>query len=104
MQSQIAWQRSIAGNLSTSNIISAGVYFGTGSWSIPSLADAEGSAMSIVEHFSAHNYPQSSGKYDLAALMGHRDIARQIAQFSAPISAARSHGKPFLMGETNSGK
>jgi hypothetical protein len=101
--SQVAWQDFVCGNLSTSNIISAGVYFGTSPMSIEGLAAKENSANDYVRNYCSHNYPQSSGTYNLATLMGHSDIATQIQPYAAEIATAASKGKPHVFGETNSG-
>ncbi|KAJ5211519.1 uncharacterized protein N7498_003165 [Penicillium cinerascens] len=100
--SQVTWQEAVCGNLSTSDLISAGVYFGTSPMSIVGLTAKEGSANDYVKDYCSHNYPQSSGTYNLAALMGHSEIATQIEPYAAEISAAAAKGKPHIFGETNS--
>lgn len=92
----------MAANLSASNIISAGVYFGTDNFNIASLAKAQGSAMSTVKNFCSHNYPQWAGTYNLTKLMSHSAIATQVSQFKAEAAAAKAAGKEYIMGETNS--
>ncbi|KAJ5362159.1 hypothetical protein N7541_003003 [Penicillium brevicompactum] len=100
--SQIAWQDAVCGNLSVSDIISAGVYFGTSPMSLASLTAKEGDSNAYVKDYCSHNYPQSSGSYNLTALMNHKDIATQIKPYAAEISAAAAKGKPHVFGETNS--
>ncbi|KAL4947659.1 hypothetical protein BDW69DRAFT_204185 [Aspergillus filifer] len=102
--SQISWQDAVAGNLSASNIFSAGVYFGTDPMSIQDLAaqELQAGTNNLVRDYSSHNYPQSSPNYDLAALMSHSGIASQVEPFRAEVVAANEAGKPHVFGETNS--
>ncbi|KAL4930981.1 uncharacterized protein BDV17DRAFT_297481 [Aspergillus undulatus] len=102
--SQIEWQDSVAGNLSATNIFSAGVYFGTDPMSIQDLAaeEEEGGATVYVRDYCSHNYPQYAPNYDLEALMSHAAIATQVEPFRAEIEAANAVGKPHVFGETNS--
>ncbi|CAG8395580.1 unnamed protein product [Penicillium salamii] len=100
--SQIEWQDAVCGNLSASGIISAGVYFGTSPMSLVGLTAKEGDSNSYVKDYCSHNYPQSSGSYNLTALMNHKDIATQVKPYAAEISAASTKGKPHVFGETNS--
>ncbi|KGO36823.1 Acetolactate synthase, large subunit, biosynthetic [Penicillium expansum] len=100
--SQVSWQDAVCGNLSATDIISAGVYFGTSPMSLVSLTEKEGDADDYVKDYCSHNYPQSSGSYNLATLMGHSDITTQIKPYAAEISAAAGKGKPHIFGETNS--
>jgi len=101
--SQSSWQKSVGGNLSQTDIISAGVYFSTGSFSISGLTAAEGDSNQYVKHYCSHNYPQSQSTANLPQLMNHSAIARQISPFKKEIAAAQGKGKPHIMGETNSG-
>ncbi|KAJ5420584.1 hypothetical protein N7465_003103 [Penicillium sp. CMV-2018d] len=100
--SQVSWQDAVCGNLSATGIISAGVYFGTSPMSLVGLTAKEGDADEYVKDYCSHNYPQSSGSYNLATLMGHSDIATQIEPYAAEVSATAGKGKPHLFGETNS--
>ncbi|CAG8306653.1 unnamed protein product [Penicillium salamii] len=100
--SQIEWQDAVCGNLSASDIISAGVYFGTSPMSLVGLTAKEGDSNAYVKDYCSHNYPQSSGSYNLTALMNHKDIATQVKPYAAEISAASAKGKPHVFGETNS--
>lgn len=101
--SQVSWQNAIGSIMDNSDIFSAGVYFGVGSFSIQGLARSEGNALPYVRDFSSHNYPQSASTANLQALMSHSNIASQISQFKAEAASARASGKPYVMGETNSG-
>ncbi|KAJ5669430.1 hypothetical protein N7462_010500 [Penicillium macrosclerotiorum] len=101
--SQTKWQDEVCGNLSTTNVISAGVYFGTSPMSIAGLTADEGTSNNYVKTYCSHNYPQSASTADLETLMGHSDIASQIAEFASEVSAATDEGKPHIFGETNSG-
>lgn len=101
--SQISWQDAVHGNLSTSNLISAGVFFGTSPMSIAGLTSVEGDANAYVKSYCSHNYPQSAGTADLAKLMSHSAIASQIRPFAADALASAAKGKPYVLGETNSG-
>lgn len=100
--SEVAWQKAVCGNLSTTDLISAGVFFGTSPMSISGLSAAEGSAKTYVHDYCSHNYPQSGSTANLATLMGHSAIASQIEPFAAEVSAAAAQGKPHIVGETNS--
>ncbi|CDM30448.1 CAZyme family GH79 [Penicillium roqueforti] len=100
--SQVTWQDAMCGNLSATDIISAGVYFGTSPMSLASLTAKESDANDYVKDYCSHNYPQSSGSYDLATLMGHSSIATQIKPYATEVSAAAEKGKPHIFGETNS--
>ena len=101
--SQVQWQDTVCSNLSATDIISAGVYFGTSPMSIQGLIEQEGDANKYVKDYCSHNYPQSSPNYNLSALMSHSGIASQIAPFAAEVSTAAAVGKPHIFGETNSG-
>lgn len=102
--SEITWQDQVCGNLSTTDRISAGVFFGTAPMSIAGLTAVEGTANNYVKTYCSHNYPQSASTANLATLMGHSDIKSQISGFSSEITAASNMGKPHIFGETNSGK
>ncbi|KAL2823214.1 hypothetical protein BDW59DRAFT_180787 [Aspergillus cavernicola] len=100
--SQVNWQDAVCGNLSATEIISAGVYFGTSPMSIQGLSAVEGDANSYVKDYCSHNYPQSSNTANLASLMSHSAIASQISPFAADVAAATAMDKPHVFGETNS--
>ncbi|KAH8680264.1 Six-hairpin glycosidase-like protein [Ilyonectria robusta] len=100
--SQVAWQDQVGGNLSATNIFSAGVYFYTSPMSIQGLSAVEGNANSYVKDYCSHNYPQSASTANLASLMSHSGITSQISSFAAEVSAAKAKGKSHVMGETNS--
>ncbi|KAJ5715869.1 beta-glucuronidase [Penicillium malachiteum] len=100
--SQVQWQEEVCGNLSSTDIISAGVYFGTSPESIQGLTAVEGDANVYVKDYCSHNYPQSASTADLETLMGHSDITSEIEPFAAEVSAAVALGKEHVFGETNS--
>jgi hypothetical protein len=100
----VLWQTEFGQQLSETDFVQAGVYFGTGSFSIAGLSAVEDDAISYVKTFCSHNYPQSASTANLSALMSHSAIAIQIAQFASEIQAAESHGKIHVFGETNSGR
>ncbi|KAJ5141040.1 hypothetical protein N7526_002035, partial [Penicillium atrosanguineum] len=56
--SQVSWQETVCGNLSSSDVISAGVYFGTPPMSVKDLASREESTNSRVKNYCSHNYGQ----------------------------------------------
>ncbi|KAJ5174584.1 uncharacterized protein N7482_000461 [Penicillium canariense] len=99
--SQISWQEAVCDYLDASDLISAGVYFGT-SMSVAGLTAKEGYENKFVKDYCSHNYPQGSGSFNLPNLMGHSHIATQIKPFAAEVSAAHRMGKPHIFGETNS--
>ncbi|KAF7624863.1 hypothetical protein F9C07_2154790 [Aspergillus flavus] len=101
-KSQVAWQDAVCQNLSTSDLISAGVYFGTSPMSISGLSSVEDEANDLVKDYCSHNYPQSPSTADLAGLMSHSGIASQIQPFASEASAAAAKGKAHIFGETNS--
>lgn len=101
--SQVSWQKAVGSAMGSTNIFSAGVYFGTGSFDIAGLAPDEGSSLTYVKDFCSHNYPQSASTADLETLMSHSAIATQIKPYAAEYSAAAAQGKVYIMGETNSG-
>ncbi|KAH7176813.1 hypothetical protein EDB81DRAFT_675770 [Dactylonectria macrodidyma] len=100
--SQVSWQDQVGGNLSATNIFSAGVYFYTSPMSIQGLSAVEGNANTYVKDYCSHNYPQSSSTANLASLMSHSGIKSQISSFAGEVSAATAKGKFHVMGETNS--
>lgn len=102
--SEVQWQDEVCGNLSVTDRISAGVFFGTSPMSIAGLTAVEGTANNYVKTYCSHNYPQSASTANLATLMGHSNIKSQISGFSSEITAAANVGKPHIFGETNSGR
>lgn len=101
--SQVSWQSAVGSSLSTTNIFSAGVYFGT-SFNNKALAATEGASLGYIKQFCSHNYPQSQSTANLTSLMSHSGIATQISPYKSEYSAASSAGKAYVMGETNSGR
>ncbi|KAH8691382.1 hypothetical protein BGW36DRAFT_400675 [Talaromyces proteolyticus] len=100
--SEVSWQDAVCGNLSASNVISAGVFFGTSPMSIAGLTVAEGGTNAYVKDYCSHNYPQSASTANLSLLMSHTGIASEIEPFAKEVSAAKSKNKPHIFGETNS--
>ncbi|CAK3924095.1 glycoside hydrolase family 79 [Lecanosticta acicola] len=100
--SQTSWQKSVGSALSKTDIISAGVYFGTTGFNIQGLTALEGDSNQYVKDYCSHNYAQGPSTADLPQLMNHSAIAKQITPFKAEIAAANAKGKPHIMGETNS--
>jgi hypothetical protein len=103
-RNEVQWQTYVAGNLSTTQIISAGVFLGTNDFKISGLTAVEGSANDYVKQYSSHNYPQSKNTANLPNLMKHNSITSQISQFKGEIAAANAKGRRHVFGETNSGK
>lgn len=101
--SQVSWQESVATALDKESIIQAGVFFGTGSFSVEELVAKEGASASYVRSFSEHYYPQSGSTANLTDLMSHSSIVSGVSAFEDDINAASSLDKPFVFGETNSG-
>lgn len=52
-----------------------------------------------VATYSHHNYPGGT----VQGLMSHSGIVSNLNQFSSDIAAAVGAGKPYVLGETNSG-
>jgi hypothetical protein len=101
--SELSWQDAVCGNLSTTDLISAGVFFGTSPMSIAGLTAVEAGSNEYVKYYCSHNYPQSASTANLASLMSHSAIASEIQSFAAEVSAAAKEGKAHIFGETNSG-
>ena len=57
---------------------------------------------------SSDSDPQSGGldstTVNLTSLMSHASIVKNVGLYVADVVAATSIGKPYVMGETNSGK
>lgn len=103
--SQTSWQVSVGQNLSTPNIIQAGVYLEANGFTNQGLAAVENStAIEYVKTFDSHHYPQSGPSSNLSSLMDHAEIVSRVAKFKGEVAAARSKGKIHVFGETNSGR
>ncbi|KAI9051769.1 hypothetical protein LZ554_004036 [Drepanopeziza brunnea f. sp. 'monogermtubi'] len=63
------------------------------------IATQNDSVKSHVHDYAHHNYP---GGGTVASLMSHAGIAANMGLFAADIAAARSTGKDYVLGETNS--
>jgi hypothetical protein len=53
-----------------------------------------------VKTYAHHNYPGGT----VTSLMSHSDIASNLHVFDSDVAAALAQGKPYVFGETNSGK
>ncbi|SMQ46611.1 unnamed protein product [Zymoseptoria tritici ST99CH_3D7] len=101
--SQISWQMSLGQNLSTPNIIQAGVYLEAREFNNKDLASNETTAaLEYVKTFDSHHYPQSGPSSNLTSLMNHAEIVSRAAAFKGEVAAAKSKGKIHVFGETNS--
>ncbi|KAL1961736.1 hypothetical protein VTN77DRAFT_1098 [Rasamsonia byssochlamydoides] len=100
--SQVFWQQSVGTGLNRTSIIQAGVFFGSGDWSIAELAPQEGSSEVHVKSFCDHYYPQSASTANLPQLMNHSAIIEGVAGFADDVSVAIDRKIPFVFGETNS--
>ncbi|EED21950.1 hypothetical protein TSTA_091910 [Talaromyces stipitatus ATCC 10500] len=102
--SEIQWQNAVCGNLSVTDLIPAGVSFGTFPMRIADLTAVEGTASIYDKDYCFHNYPQFTSTANLSSLMSHSGIESQTQPFAAEVSAAAQEGKPHVLGETNSGR
>jgi hypothetical protein len=64
------------------------------------IARENATAKAYVKTYAHHNYPGGT----VASLMGHANIVKNLQKFDADIVAALAQGKPYVLGETNSGK
>jgi hypothetical protein len=70
-------------------------------WGAAELVAKENATVKrYVLDYAHHNYPGGT----VTSLMSHSGIVRNIRQFDSDIAAARGQGKPYIFGETNSGK
>lgn len=108
--SQLSWQKQISEALDgASNFTQAGVYLTPPTWSIAGLAlqEVQADEAKYVASFSGHSYPQSAcggAITNLTALMNHEGIVEYVKQYAPEAVAAASAGKPYFIGETNSGE
>lgn len=88
--------------LNKTNIIQAGNWNSApATWGARELiATQNASVQQHVATYAHHNYPGGT----VQSLMSHSGIVRNIDQFDADVAAARGVGKPYVLGETNSGK
>ena len=104
--SQEDWQAAVSHGLNKSAIVEAGVYLQPPNWAIAKLAPSEGPSGRYVKSFSGHSYPQSAcggASTNLQSLMSHSGIVTYTAKYSIEAKAAKAIGKPYVLGETNSG-
>ena len=64
------------------------------------IKEQNATAMGYLKIFSHHNYP---GAKDVAGLMNHAGVVRNLARFAVDIRAAAGVGREYVFGETNSG-
>jgi hypothetical protein len=100
--SQNTWTMQVGDAIGRKNIIQAG-----NSNSLPPtwgaevlIASGNATVREYVKTYSHHNYPGGS----ISSLMSHSNIAKNVHQFDADIASALAVGKPYVFGETNSGK
>jgi hypothetical protein len=102
-QSQADWQISLGkalnqsqGIIQASNSLQAPPTWGAATL----IREQNATVMSFIKHFSDHNYP---GARTIAELLDHTRMVKNVAQFDSDIKAARSIGREYVFGETNSG-
>ena len=104
--SQISWQASVSKGIDQVSKIQAGVYLQPPTWSIAKLAPSERSSAQYVKSFSGHSYPQSAcggASTNLQSLMSHSSIVSYTVKYAIEAKAENVTGKPYVLGETNSG-
>lgn len=87
--------------LGKTNIIQAGnSNSAPPTWGAQELIATENATVKqYVATYAHHNYPGGT----VQSLMSHSGIVSNINQFDADIAAAIGVGKPYVLGETNSG-
>lgn len=63
------------------------------------IATENATVKQYVATYAHHNYPGGT----VQSLMSHSGIVSNIKQFDNDVAAAISVGKPYVLGETNSG-
>jgi len=70
-------------------------------WGAQELIATENSTVKqYINSYAHHNYPGGT----IQSLMTHSTTVSNIHRFDADIAAALKAGKPYVFGETNSGK
>lgn len=64
------------------------------------IATENDTVKQYVATYAHHNYPGGT----VQSLMTHSGIVSNLEQFDADVAAALGVGKPYVLGETNSGK
>ncbi|KAI0058148.1 hypothetical protein BV25DRAFT_1811257 [Artomyces pyxidatus] len=103
--SQQAWQTALAPSLG--QVFQAAVYLQFPTWSTAGLIPRLGPAINHTKTFSGHSYPQSAcggASTNLQSLMSHSGIVSYTSQYKSEAAAAHAQGKPYFLGETNSGR
>lgn len=99
--SQDDWDIEVGSALGKTNIIQAGnSNSAPPTWGAAELIATENSTVKqYVATYAHHNYPGGT----VESLMSHSSIASNLAQFDSDVAAAVGVGKPYVLGETNSG-
>lgn len=99
--SQNNWDIQVGSALGKTNIIQAGnSNSAPPTWGAQELIATENATVKqYVATYAHHNYPGGS----VQSLMSHSGIVSNVHQFDADVAAAIGVGKPYVLGETNSG-
>ena len=100
--SQNNWGIQVGTAVNRKNIIQAGnSNSGPPTWGAAELIATENSTVKeYVATYAHHNYPGGS----IQSLMTHSTTVNNIRSFDADVAAALAIRKPYVFGETNSGK
>jgi hypothetical protein len=103
-RSQASWQVAIGGALRADGdriIQASNSLQDPPEWGAAALIrNQNATAIRYISVFSHHNYP---GAKNVADLMRHENVARNVKKFTSDIYAAKSIGRDYVFGETNSG-
>lgn len=99
--SQNNWDILVGSAIGKTNIIQAGnSNSAPPTWGAQELIATENATVKqYVATYSHHNYPGGT----VQSLMTHSGIVSNLEQFDADVAAALGVGKPYVLGETNSG-
>lgn len=103
--SQNDWGVAVGKALGKKNIIQAGNWnmAVADGWGAQTLIPSQNAtARAKTATYSHHNYP--GGPITVQDLMNHSNIVTNLQQFDTDVAAAARVGKPYVLGETNSGK
>lgn len=64
------------------------------------IATENATVREYINTYAHHNYPGGS----IQSLMTHSNIVNNLHSFDADVAAALAVGKPYVFGETNSGR
>lgn len=100
--SQNDWDIQVGSAIGKKNIIQAGnSNSAPPTWGAAELIATENSTVKqYVATYAHHNYPGGT----VQSLMSHSAIVGNMDQFDADVAAAAGVGKPYVLGETNSGR